>query len=534
MDLVQDFAGKDMIEQIAVLERIRQEGRVDAIAGLIDLYAGAALDTAVREMIYHALFSLLQKDQGALAAACAYPANEVRLLAVRVIHQQQRPENLSLLLGQLAQEKEAAISGEIIRALAQYDDQAVVEAVLPFIQHDDTSVAGWAMEALAGRRDQRIKNVLIALAKSQIGEAAGAGTCDLRLAMAVEFLAVFPDEEVVDFLVGHIHHSNPSLRRVVTSALVAMGRGALPGLERCLESGTVDERIMAANVVGFMAERQGADILVAVLEEGHALDPNLRFAVYEALGRIQSIRSVIGLTDGLHDPDDLALIAVLHGLDNLCNAGVVGAVRKKMSEGGESADKVVGALLASRAGKLFLELYRDETMAAKMIDSLIVANDPDAIAHYAAMLRASGCAREGDLVLLAEAGRQPVSARRMVAADDSNAMLFFYRGAAADLGYEIITARDGREALDCFKNVDRVDLLITDMNMPNMTGIELAVELRSMQQWKTLPIVMATTESEVSQREIARQAGINDFISKPFSRQQFKEKIEEILAAMAG
>ena len=108
-------------------------------------------------------------------------------------------------------------------------------------------------------------------------------------------------------------------------------------------------------------------------------------------------------------------------------------------------------------------------------------------------------------------------------------------GAAADLGIDLVTATDGKEALEYLRTATDIDLLITDMNMPNMDGIELTQELRRLPQWTTLPILMATTESESSQAEQARAAGVNWFISKPFGKEEFKAKIAEVfLPARTG
>jgi PleD family two-component response regulator len=67
-----------------------------------------------------------------------------------------------------------------------------------------------------------------------------------------------------------------------------------------------------------------------------------------------------------------------------------------------------------------------------------------------------------------------------------------------------------------------------------MDGVELAREVRQLPRWAGLPILMATTESERSQIDLAMKAGVNDFISKPFTSEQLRAKIEAVFAPARG
>lgn len=110
--------------------------------------------------------------------------------------------------------------------------------------------------------------------------------------------------------------------------------------------------------------------------------------------------------------------------------------------------------------------------------------------------------------------------------DDSSTMRKIQRRTLEKLGYsEISEAQDGKEALDALAQ-EVPDLLITDWNMPNMNGLELVKEVR--QTNKTLPIIMVTTEAEKSKVVEAIQAGINDYLIKPFTPEALSGKIRKI------
>ncbi|MEA2083890.1 MAG: response regulator [Thermodesulfobacteriota bacterium] len=116
-----------------------------------------------------------------------------------------------------------------------------------------------------------------------------------------------------------------------------------------------------------------------------------------------------------------------------------------------------------------------------------------------------------------------------IIADDSKAMLFFYKSVAADLAVQVETAEDGGIAFEYLQSDETVDLLVTDLNMPNMDGIELVKKIRKSGNRPGLYILMATTETEKSQTGLASKAGVNEFIAKPFTKDTLKETLQKCL-----
>ncbi|MBU3936029.1 MAG: response regulator [Proteobacteria bacterium] len=526
MDLLKDFAQKDMIEQIVCLDEIKESRLVEAIPALLDMYAKPLGDQAVDEMIYHTLFDLLVGREQDIITGLGHESEAVRLTCIRRAADGGSTVLKDALVKLLASSSENEIVSEIVRALGSYKDAGLTEILLPYLKHEDYSVVAWAMRALVGGHDLRVRDALMNLvSESREVHNVDAG-CDLRTALAVENIVNFPDDTAVGFLIGFIHHANPSFRRVVISALADMGEAILSPLDHCLETGDKDEKIMAANVIGMTGKKRGADILVAHLEKTE--DANLKFAIYEALGRISSMRSVIGLTDGLAEEDDLVLIAVLTGLDHQCNPGVVKILNEIIARGDVQSNRVVSAIITSHARQIFAALYKDGGQRSALLSAVQKSGDHEAIGAFRAQLAQIGgeeAAKDIHQLSLGEGGGKE---KRILAADDSRAMLFFYKGIAADLGMEMVTVEDGQKAFDYLQIDNEFDLVITDMNMPNMDGIELTREIRKNSEWATIPVLMATTESEKTQSELARQAGVTDFITKPFSKDDFKAKIGQM------
>lgn len=95
-------------------------------------------------------------------------------------------------------------------------------------------------------------------------------------------------------------------------------------------------------------------------------------------------------------------------------------------------------------------------------------------------------------------------------------------------GYEIVTAENGLDAIEKL-GMESFSVMITDMNMPYMDGIELTKNLRSDPNLNKLPIIMLTTEADNDERERAFSAGVNDYLVKPASAEQITDSIKRIL-----
>jgi two-component system chemotaxis response regulator CheY len=109
--------------------------------------------------------------------------------------------------------------------------------------------------------------------------------------------------------------------------------------------------------------------------------------------------------------------------------------------------------------------------------------------------------------------------RKFLVVDDSASMRQQVTFTIKDAGYDVLAAENGKDALAKL-NSEKVDMVITDLNMPEMDGIELIKKLRAMPDYKFAPIIMLTTESQEAKKQEGRQAGASGWIVKPFSPEQ--------------
>ena len=111
--------------------------------------------------------------------------------------------------------------------------------------------------------------------------------------------------------------------------------------------------------------------------------------------------------------------------------------------------------------------------------------------------------------------------------DDSRTIRTILKRILLELGYEVCEAADGREALAVIDTQgDSVSLVLTDWNMPEMDGLELLKRLRQNPQLSLLKIIMVTTETELDRMVSALDAGANEYVMKPFTKEILREKLE--------
>jgi two-component system chemotaxis response regulator CheY len=120
-------------------------------------------------------------------------------------------------------------------------------------------------------------------------------------------------------------------------------------------------------------------------------------------------------------------------------------------------------------------------------------------------------------------------ARTVITVDDSSAIRMMISFTLRTAGHEVIQAADGLDALNQLKSRG-VDLVITDVHMPQMDGIELTRRLRSLPIHKSTPILLLTTESDPAMKAKGKEAGATGWLVKPFQQDQLLAVVAKVFA----
>jgi len=117
---------------------------------------------------------------------------------------------------------------------------------------------------------------------------------------------------------------------------------------------------------------------------------------------------------------------------------------------------------------------------------------------------------------------------KILAADDSASMRQMVTFTLQGAGFDVVEAVDGVDALQKAK-AESFDLVLSDVNMPNMNGIELVKNIRALPNYKFTPILMLTTESGTDRKMAGKEAGATGWIVKPFNPEQLLNTIKRVL-----
>ena len=118
--------------------------------------------------------------------------------------------------------------------------------------------------------------------------------------------------------------------------------------------------------------------------------------------------------------------------------------------------------------------------------------------------------------------------KTIMTVDDSASVRQMVQFTLKEAGYAVLEALDGQDALAKLKNTS-VQMVLTDLNMPKLDGIELIKALRALPVFRFIPIVMLTTESQMTKKQEAKLAGATGWIIKPFKPEQLIAVVKRVL-----
>jgi two-component system chemotaxis response regulator CheY len=118
--------------------------------------------------------------------------------------------------------------------------------------------------------------------------------------------------------------------------------------------------------------------------------------------------------------------------------------------------------------------------------------------------------------------------RRILAVDDSSSVRQMVSLTLRKAGYEVAEAVDGKDGL-AKANGGKFDLIVTDLNMPNVDGIQMIASVRKLPGYSFVPILMLTTESQAEKKDAGRKAGATGWIVKPFNADQLIAAVQKLV-----
>lgn len=347
---------------------------------------------------------------------------------------------------------------------------------------------------------------------------------DSELDIAIlDSLAQIQDSLALEKLNDSLRSHHAFLRNHAKSKLEQIGSKAVPILTGNLLYDDPDLLIHSLNVLGLIVDASAAQPIRKLLISEPA-DANVRFAAYEALGMLPLAKGAFVLTEGLNDQVEHVRIAAARAIEKNFSEIMLAGIKNLLTEGHKQISRIVTAFINAETEDIFLSLLEDDNFRKTALVFLAGAAHPDIRKHYEILLEKNGYSSLA-AQLAPGKKKKPAAGRLMVyAVDDSRMILSIYKNTLHKLGYDSMLFEFPAGALDQVKK-SKPDILLTDLNMPEITGIDLTREIRKSFPAEELPIIMVTTQSDTPDHEAARAAGVGQILIKPFDEESLGQAI---------
>jgi CheY-like chemotaxis protein len=341
--------------------------------------------------------------------------------------------------------------------------------------------------------------------------------------MILSIFAEVQDQVSLEKLNDTLRSSHAHMRSYAKKELVNIGPKAVPILLENLGNNDPDLLIHTLNVLGDIGD-ESAIVPIRKLLDSVPRSANVRFAAYEALALLPLKKGAYTLTAGLSDGEDHVCIAAARAIDRnfspILGAGIKNLLRGKEKEAKHIAKIIVNA----QVDQVFLSMADDEIFQELALVYLPHTHK-DTREHYSRLLRSNG---KKEFAARFEGGEEQLSRPKVVAVDDSRMILNIYKATLHELGYEPVLFEFPASALEWLAG-EKPLMVLTDLNMPDITGVQLTTKIRERYSKEVLPVIMVTTQNEATDNEAAKNAGVNDILHKPFNAKSLGAAMEKVL-----
>ncbi len=424
---------------------------------------------------------------------------------------------LPILLDILTSEEDVKIIESAIIALGMIAAPSAVTAVSEFLYSSNWEIVIASIRTLGALATPE--------AIQKLGDRLGEDS-DLDL-MIIDIISKIQIPEALEMLNQTLGSQHAHLRAAVKQKLGGVGVMSIRILIKNLFIDHPDLVIHSLNVLGDIGDSAAIPAIRKLIHH-QPEDPNIRFAAYETLGRLPLDKGVYTLAAGLNDPVDNVRNAAAKAIDRHYNAALAGGIRNLIRSEDPEDLKIMTTIIDSQCDTIFLDLLEEDYFQTPAIDYLTDKAHPDVRSYFARILENAG---QDDLAkeIMPKKAAKEKATLKVFAVDDSKMILNIYRTVLYNLGCESHLFEFPAKALQRAQK-EKPDVILTDLNMPDITGIEFTKGIRQWYSKSDLPIIMVTTQKEAQENKAAYAAGVNDIIHKPFTEAQ----IGKALAKFAG
>ena len=464
-------------------------------------------------------------------------------LVIKYITQNEKKARL-LFLKACGDLQIAETSPTLTRIISEDKDPDILIAAITSLGNLRLAGAIPTFSKIAGYPDKKVKQAAI----FAISETGGNAAADQLLCFigedeeinkfTVEALSEIQDLYSLDKLASLLSSKSTMVRDTAIDQLMKLGTKATPILTNAFQNAEADYLVHLVTTLGYIGDPAGVNSILDIINT-QPDDANIRQAAYEAMERIPSPKTAIALVQGLQDPVESVRMSAARAIDKNLSKVLVAGLRNIVREGSDDAKNAVAALIDSDSCNIFNFLVDEESFMALAEPHIIEKADPDTRKAFLKHMGNIGQKDFAQKISKKMTGQVEPESReiQIYVVDDSKMMLKLYQNKLIAKGIKPTVFDKPEEAIPQITK-NKPDLVITDLNMPNISGIELTREIRKKYTRKDLPILMITTQSDFVEEDdtdikiddtVLTKSGINKILHKPFKDEDFYNAIGQFL-----
>ena len=458
-----------------------------------------------------------------LSNLLAYPEMLLKLLAspaiknkgylIQVVGELHMEEATPILIKLIAESKDEREILQIIETLGLFGDPQAINTLTDFLYAANRGLIVAAIKALG--------MVGTPTAMHRLAERMGTDN-ELDFIILSIFTEV-QDQVSLDKLNDTLRSHYAHMRTYAKKKLVSIGPKAVPILIENLLHDDPDFLIHTLNVLGDIGDDSAINPIRKLLAN-EPRDANVRFAAYESLALLPLKRGAYTLTAGLTDEEDHVCVAAARAIDQNYSEILAAGIKNLLRNKDDDARHIAKIIVNAQVDKIFLSLAGEESFQELALIYLPHAHK-DIRDHYHRLLVKDGITNFAGKL----SGEEKESVKpKVVAVDDSRMILNIYKATLHELGFDPVLFEFPASAIEWLRKEQPV-MVLTDLNMPDITGVKLTEELRKKYSPQQLPVIMVTTQNEAQDNEAAMKAGVNKIINKPFNAKSLKAAMDEFL-----
>jgi len=486
-------------------------------------------NTEVQESLYELI---LDKAYGNTNLVTKYITNngeKARIQFIRAAGDLFLEETIPVLIQVMQGETDPEIIVPAINSLAVFRKPEHIEIFSSFTTHPDPDIIKAAIFAIGAVSNPQAADTLISF------------LCEDETINKLVVQALAEKQELYDLEKITLLLSSPVtiIRDTAIDELINMGTKATPLLTKAFQNAEADYMVHLITTLGYIEDQAAIPAIMNIINT-QPKDANIRQAAYEAMERIPSPRTAICLVQGLQDPEESVRMSAARAVDKNLSKPLVAGLKNIVRDKSPEAVSTVSALIDTNATNIFNFLMGEESFRELAGTHIAEKASPATRKAFLKNMAAIGqieFAKEIAAQITGTDQAEESSSMKIVVVDDSKMMLKLYQNKLSILGLTCEIYHRPEEAVKRILS-GKTDLVITDLNMPNISGLELTMEIRRKFTRTNLPILMITTQSDfVEAKEgdldineaLLKKSGINKILHKPFSDNDFKASVFKLL-----